>query len=93
MQINEFDHPDHGWKWRACELRWIEAKIAEAVVAEREACAAKCDELADAYGDNSAGRALSIAADKMRSNALSSAAAVGGRLRRTVRPEGQKGAP
>ena len=27
------------------------------------------------------------------SNALSSAAAVGGRLRRTVRPEGQKGAP
>ena len=26
-------------------------------------------------------------------NALSSAAAVGGRLRRTVRPEGQKGAP
>ena len=28
-----------------------------------------------------------------KSNALSSAAAVGGRLRRTVRPEGQKGAP
>lgn len=45
MQINEFDHPDHGWKWRACELRWIEAKIAEAVVAEREACAALCSEV------------------------------------------------
>ena len=28
-----------------------------------------------------------------RANALSSAAAVGGRLRRIVRPEGQKGAP
>ena len=28
-----------------------------------------------------------------RTNALSSAAAVGGRLRRIVRPEGQKGAP
>ena len=28
-----------------------------------------------------------------RTNALSSAAAVGGRLRRTVRPEGQNGAP
>ena len=31
--------------------------------------------------------------NKKQANALSSAAAVGGRLRRTVRPEGQKGAP
>ena len=31
--------------------------------------------------------------ERQEANALSSAAAVGGRLRRTVRPEGQKGAP
>ena len=31
--------------------------------------------------------------NKRQANALSSAAAVGGRLRRIVRPEGQKGAP
>ena len=42
--------------------------IVEAVAAEREACAKVCDEMAEVYGDNSAGRALGIAADKMRSN-------------------------
>lgn len=35
MKINEFDHPDHGWKWRKCEIDWIEKKIREAVIAER----------------------------------------------------------
>ena len=34
-----------------------------------------------------------VASGIRKHNALSSAAAVGGRLRRTVRPEGQKGAP
>ena len=45
--INEFDHPDHGWKWRACEVRWIEAMIREAVATEREACAKVCRQRAD----------------------------------------------
>ena len=45
--INEFDHPDHGWKWRACEVRWIEAMIREAVATEREACAKVCRQRAE----------------------------------------------
>lgn len=34
--VTEYDHPDHGWKWRACELQWINARIA-AEVADMEA--------------------------------------------------------
>lgn len=32
-RISEFDHPDHGWKWTASEVRWIEERIAAAVAA------------------------------------------------------------
>ena len=21
--VDKFDHPDHGWMWRECEVRWI----------------------------------------------------------------------
>jgi len=27
-RVSAYDHPDHGWKWRACEVSWIEARIA-----------------------------------------------------------------
>jgi hypothetical protein len=37
--VTEFDHPDHGWKWRECELRYINERIRTAIAAEREACA------------------------------------------------------
>lgn len=45
MAIDEFDHPDHGWKWRPCEIKWIETRIRSAILAEREACAKECDEI------------------------------------------------
>lgn len=38
-RVDKFDHPDHGWMWRDCEMRWIDARVAAAVLAEREACA------------------------------------------------------
>lgn len=44
-QVKDFDHPDHGWLWRECELRWINNKIKQAQMEEREACASVCDEL------------------------------------------------
>lgn len=51
-------------------------EFAKAIAAaERETCAKVCDEMTEAYGDNSAGRALGIAADKMRSNEQKSPAA------------------
>lgn len=59
--ITEFDHPDHGWKWTELELRWINARIASEVAAEREACAKICD-VVHKCGPNGAG----IAADKIR---------------------------
>lgn len=39
--IKPQDHPDFigGWVWTKLEMRWIEQRIAEAVAAEREACA------------------------------------------------------
>ena len=38
--IKFHDHPDFvgGWKWTELEIRWIEQKIKEAVLEEREAC-------------------------------------------------------
>lgn len=70
MMINEFYHPDHGWKWRDCEIRWIKAKIAEAVAAEREACAAEAERQGDdePYG-HAKFRCANIAAEiRERSN-------------------------
>ena len=49
MAIDEFDHPDHGWKWRPCEIKWIETKIRAEILAEREACAKADDAMIDAY--------------------------------------------
>ena len=45
IEIKPEDHPDiaGGWVWTNLELRWINKRIAEAVVAEREACAKLCD--------------------------------------------------
>ena len=42
-RISEFDHPDHGWKWTASEVRWIEERIA----AVAEEIARKHEKLAD----------------------------------------------
>jgi hypothetical protein len=44
-RINPHDHPDFigGWVWTKLEMRWIEQRIADAVAAEREACAQACD--------------------------------------------------
>jgi len=45
IEIKPEDHPDiaGGWVWTNLELRWINKRIAEAVVAEREACAKVID--------------------------------------------------
>lgn len=60
----EIGTPDtfRGWQ-ESCRKAWVEG-----AKAEREACANMCDEIAEVYGDNSSGRALGIAADRMRSN-------------------------
>lgn len=44
FRVTEFDHPDHGWTWRECELRYINDRIRTAMSAEREACAIACEE-------------------------------------------------
>jgi len=45
--IKPEDHPDiaGGWIWTDMEIRWIKKQIADAVAAEREACAKVCEEL------------------------------------------------
>jgi hypothetical protein len=47
-EVKPQDHPDFigGWVWTELESRWIEERIAEAILAEREACAKVCDEFA-----------------------------------------------
>ena len=47
QEVKPQDHPDFigGWVWTEFESRWIEKRIAEAILAEREACAKVCDEL------------------------------------------------
>lgn len=39
IEIKPQDHPDFvgGWVWTSLEARWIEERIAEAILAEREA--------------------------------------------------------
>ena len=41
QEVKPQDHPDFigGWVWTELESRWIEERIAEAILAEREACA------------------------------------------------------
>ena len=41
QEVKPQDHPDFigGWVWTELESRWIEKRIAEAILAEREACA------------------------------------------------------
>lgn len=50
MNVEKFDHPDHGWVWRECEIDWINARVEKAVTEEREVCAKVCDEIAEHYG-------------------------------------------
>lgn len=47
--VDKFDHPDHGWVWRECEIRWINDRIETAVKTEREACAQACEAEASGY--------------------------------------------
>jgi hypothetical protein len=44
QEVKPQDHPDFigGWVWTELERRWIEKRIAEAILAEREACANLC---------------------------------------------------
>jgi plasmid maintenance system antidote protein VapI len=41
QKVKPQHHPDFvgGWVWTELESRWIEDRIAEAILAEREACA------------------------------------------------------
>jgi hypothetical protein len=45
-EIKPQDHPDSlgGWMWTPLGARWIEERITQAILAEREACAKVCDE-------------------------------------------------
>jgi hypothetical protein len=47
QEVKPQDHPDFigGWVWTELESRWIEKRIAEAILAEREACARVCDQM------------------------------------------------
>jgi hypothetical protein len=47
QEVKPQDHPDFigGWVWTELESRWIEKRIAEAILAEREACAQTCENL------------------------------------------------
>jgi hypothetical protein len=55
QEVKPQDHPDFvgGWVWTELESRWIEERIAEAILAEREACAKVCEDLPapDIYSD------------------------------------------
>jgi hypothetical protein len=48
IEIKPQEHPDSlgGWMWTPLGARWIEERIAQAVLAEREACAKIADEYA-----------------------------------------------
>jgi hypothetical protein len=41
QEVKPQDHPDFvgGWIWTELEIRWIKERMAEAILAEREACA------------------------------------------------------
>ncbi len=43
--VKKTDHPDlvGGIVWAGCELDWINERITQAILAEREACAKVCD--------------------------------------------------
>jgi hypothetical protein len=45
QEVKPQDHPDFvgGWVWTELESRWIEERIAKAILAEREACAKLCE--------------------------------------------------
>lgn len=51
FRAEKFDHPDlvGGIVWADCELAWINERITLAILAEREACAATCEDLAMEY--------------------------------------------
>jgi hypothetical protein len=51
QEVKPQDHPDFigGWVWTELESRWIEERIAEAILAEREACAKVCDDIHDKH--------------------------------------------
>ena len=51
FRVVKTDHPDlvGGIVWADCELHWINERITLAVLAEREACAATCEDLAMEY--------------------------------------------
>ena len=51
QEVKPQDHPDFigGWVWTELESRWIEERIAEAILAEREACAKVCDDIHDEH--------------------------------------------
>lgn len=68
-QIKPQDHPDFvgGWVWRELEMRWIEKRIAEAVVKEREACAQLAEKEATKWGPSSPSiAAANIIAESIR---------------------------
>jgi hypothetical protein len=45
QEVKPQDHPDFvgGWVWTELESRWIEERIAKAILAERESCAKVCE--------------------------------------------------
>jgi len=50
QEVKPQDHPDFigGWVWTELESRWIEERIAEAILAEREACAKVLEAISNA---------------------------------------------
>ncbi len=51
FRVIKTDHPDlvGGIVWADCELAWINERITLAILAEREACASVCEDLAMEY--------------------------------------------
>ena len=66
---NEFEHPEHHWKWTPLEMRWINERITLAVMAERDACAKLAETMAIAGPlDETHGKYEVAQAIRMRSN-------------------------
>ena len=72
QEVKPQDHPDFigGWVWTKLESRWIEERIAEAILAEREACAKVCDEASDKALSLQSGRQYDLGSIILRHHAV-----------------------
>lgn len=49
LALDEYDHPEHGWKWMPLELRWIRARDLKVWNLAMETAMKKCEELDALY--------------------------------------------